>query len=295
MRHIVTISGKDSAAAALVQMTREPDLPYEFLFNDVEMELPETYAWIDKLEAKLGIKIIRVGKSLEDVIAGHNMLPSARIRFCTTDAKIRPANRYINGDEVVQYFGIRADEVGRQAGFSGARNVTPCYPLVEMGIDLPAVYTILGHRGILPPEFFWQRLYDAVWKRLDDMGRGLVVNLKPWNRAALFSWRSRANCFMCFYQRRYEWLGLLEHHPDLFARAEAIESKYGTGDDRPCESVFSWMKGMPLPQVRRRADAIFALRVRNVCKMIQARLQGTLWQEDFDPMTVTSCGLFCGK
>lgn len=29
MRHIIPISGKDSAATALVQMAREPSLPYE--------------------------------------------------------------------------------------------------------------------------------------------------------------------------------------------------------------------------------------------------------------------------
>ena len=64
MRHIIPISGKDSLATALVQTTRYPNLPYEFLFNDVGCELPETYAWLDAVERKTGWKINRVGKCL---------------------------------------------------------------------------------------------------------------------------------------------------------------------------------------------------------------------------------------
>src|SRR5438128_1813225 len=91
MRHVITISGKDSAAAALVQLARAPDLPYEFVFCDVEMELPETYAWLAKLETTLAIKIVRIGKSLEGVIAEQNMLPSQNRRFCTKYGKVFPA------------------------------------------------------------------------------------------------------------------------------------------------------------------------------------------------------------
>ncbi len=228
MRHIVTISGKDSAAAALVQLAREPDLPYEFVFCDVEMELPETYDWLARLESTFGIRITRIGKSLESVIAEQNMLPSQNRRFCTKYGKVFPARDFIGGDEATQYFGIRADESDRQAGFSGMPNITPRYPLVECGIDLPGVYAVLGARDILPPTFFWQHLFDGVWRRLDSAGRNLVRALKPWDMAALFAWRSRANCYLCFYQRLYEWVGLLEHHPSLFDRAELIETNYGS-------------------------------------------------------------------
>jgi hypothetical protein len=293
MRHIITISGKDSAAACLTQLARKPELPYEFVFCDVKMELPETYAWLDKFEKALDIKIVRIGKSLEDVIVEQNMLPSAQRRFCTRLGKVFPARDFIGGDEAIQYFGIRADEADRMAGFTGMPNITPRYPLVECGIDLPAVYTILGHRGILPPEFFWQRLYDAVWKRLEDTGRELVRNLKPWERAFLFAWRSRANCYMCFYQRRYEWVGLLEHHPNLFDEAERIESNLGSGDRR--DESFFWIKDAPLQEIRRRAQEIFAKRVKKVCKIIHARLQGQLWQNEVDELATTSCGLYCGK
>src|SRR5690349_3150665 len=106
MRHIIPLSGKDSAATALVQLAREPHLPYEFIFCDVQMELPETYAWLAKLEKTLGISIVRIGKSLEEVIAEQNMLPSQNRRFCTKYGKIFPMRDYIGDDEATQYFGI---------------------------------------------------------------------------------------------------------------------------------------------------------------------------------------------
>ena len=292
MRHIVTISGKDSAAAALVQIARTPELPYEFVFCDVQMELPETYAWLAKLEKTLGIAITRIGKSLVDVIAEQNMLPSQQRRFCTKYGKVFPARDFIGTDEAVQYFGIRADEADR-AGFVGPPNVTASYPLVEMGMGIRAVYDMLTHRDILPPSFHWQRLYEAVWDRCNAVKRNLITTLTPWAKAFLFAWRSRANCYLCFYQRLYEWVGLLEHHPDLFARAEQIEIDYGSPPPR--EELFFWVRGTPLSEIRRRAPQIFDARVKQVCVLLEDRLQGTLWQDDFDPLSVTSCGLYCGK
>lgn len=293
MRHLIPISGKDSAATAVVQMARQPDLPYEFLFCDVRMELPETYAWIGRLEEKLGITIRRVGKSLEDVIVEQNMLPSSARRFCTKYGKIFPIRDFIGDEEAVQYFGIRADEAER-AGLMTPPNIEASYPLLELGLGIKHVYQILGDRGILPPDFFWGRLYQAVMDRCPDY-RGIVNGLSPWDRAAMFSWRSRSNCFNCFYQRRYEWIGLLEHHPDLFERAERLEHDYGTGPDRPCNVQFSWIQGLPLPELRRRAADIFDRRVKQVCVGLGDLAQGRLFQDDFSPITVTSCGLYCGK
>lgn len=294
MRHIIAISGKDSAATALVQLARAPSLPYEFIFCDVEMELPETYSWIELVEKTLSIKIVRVGKSLEEVMAQQNMMPSHGRRFCTKYGKVFPIRDFIGNDQAVQYFGIRADESNR-AGWFGPSNIKPSYPLIEMGIGIEEVYKILENKQIAPPSFFWQRLYDESTRGIGSAAIDRIQAMKPWSRAALFAWRSRSNCFNCFYQRRYEWVGLLEHHPDLFARAEALESQYGTGPDRPCNVEFSWIQGLPLPELRTRAEAIFASRVRVVRSAIGDMMQGRLFVDEVDPMTVTSCGLYCGK
>lgn len=291
MRHIIPVSGKDSAATAIVQMARA-DLPYEFVFCDVEMELPETYAWIAKLESHLGIAIRRVGKSLETVIAEQNMLPSQGRRFCTKYGKIFPIRDLIGKDEATQYFGLRADEPDR-GGFFGPPNIRASYPLRDLGLGIRHVYQILGDRGIMPPGFFWRRLYDRVWGRADELQRQAIEALPPWDRAHLFAWRSRSNCFSCFYQRRYEWVGLLEHHPDLFERARQIEVAYGTPPPRAAE--FTWVEGMTLTDLAERREVYFEKRVKKVLKALTDRCQGRLFERGLDPLAEVSCGLLCGK
>lgn len=293
MRHIIAISGKDSAATALVQMAHEPDLPYEYIFCDVRMELPETYEWIEKVEKVLGIRIIRIGKSLEEVIAEQNMLPSFNRRFCTKYGKIFPIRDYIGKEQAIQYFGIRADESERVGVFE-SKNIEFRYPLIDMGIGINGVYQILGHRGILPPNFFWDRLHKEVISR-NPFLETTASRLNAWDYSAIFSWRSRSNCFNCFYQRQYEWVGLLEHHPELFEKAEKIEYDYGYGPDRPCDKPFSWIEDIPLSALRGKSELIFNSRVKSVTRMLSNASQGKLFGDEFDPMTVTSCGLYCGK
>ena len=95
-RHIIPISGKDSLATAIVQMAMEPNLHYEFVFNQTGSELPETFPWLSKVEETLGIHIHRIGADLEGIIASYNyFLPSATARYCTRQSKIEPFEDWI--------------------------------------------------------------------------------------------------------------------------------------------------------------------------------------------------------
>ena len=38
-----------------------------------------------------------------------------------------------------------------------------------------------------------------------------------------YDWRTRSGCYFCFFQRKIEWVGLLERHPDLFEKAKEYE------------------------------------------------------------------------
>ena len=42
---------------------------------------------------------------------------------------------------------------------------------------------------------------------------------------AYYEWRTRSGCYFCFFQRKHEWVGLADRHPDLFERAVAYEDK----------------------------------------------------------------------
>jgi hypothetical protein len=294
MRHIIPISGKDSLAAAIVQMTFEPDLPYEFIYNDTKAELPETYQWLDLVEKILGIKITRIGKSLESVIAEQGILPSANARYCTRLSKIFPMNDWIGKEDSTIYIGLRHDE--ERAGLKPEKNQSVRYPLKEKQIGLSAVYEICKSKNLMPPKFFWERLFKKVVEILQCDESVVRRELKAemiFDRA--FAWRSRPNCFFCFYQRRYEWIGLLEFHPELFQKAEEIENQFA-GDKR--EKAFYWIQDLTLSKLKLKSNYYFQKRAMDTARMIHEKLQGDLFAHTIiDEMDLAqkSCGLFCGK
>ncbi len=295
MRHIIPVSGKDSLATALVQRVREPELNYEFVYNDTAMELPETYQWLDEVEAKLGIRLFRIGKNLEQIIAEQEVLPSPLMRYCTKYSKIFPLRDWLAGTPATLYIGLRADE--DRGGAKESKGLTVRYPLREVGIGLEGVISIVTNAGLVPPLFFWQRLHDAVVAELGSLAY-IVKDLPPYLFNRVFAWRSRPNCFMCFYQRRYEWVGLLEFHPELFARAEHIETNTCHETNTRKKPYYFLGEDFPLSQIRARAGQIFQTRVDKLCKLFRARAQQDLFTEamlDELDMAQTSCGMFCGK
>lgn len=192
VRHILSLSGgKDSTALAIYLRDRIPDM--EYAFCDTDKELEETYEYLAKLEAFLNKKIIRLRDDRGfdhwlKVYGGY--LPSSRMRWCTKVLKIKPFEKFVGDDNVKMYIGIRADE--NRAGYVTSKpNIEPVYPFVEDGIDLAGVHRILDESGIGFPKY-----YD---------------------------WRTRSGCFFCFYQRKHEWVGLMENHPHLFEEAKKYE------------------------------------------------------------------------
>lgn len=290
-RHYITISGKDSLAAALIQTTRYPDLPYTFLYCDVKAELPETYQWLDKVEQSTGWKIHRIGKSLPDLIKRLDMIPSANRRFCTSRAKIGPMERWYGKGRNYVYYGLRADE--QRPGVRPSDTTIPIYPLMEAGIDLRGVWIILNRRGLLPPAFFWPSLYYKVCEMLGDKWE-LIDELEPWEQRMLFAGRTRANCSFCFYQRYYEWVWLAETHPPLFEQAVRLERFTGRLQQAP----FTWIyeAGHIDNFIRNNRARLLKKRAQEVCQMIRKRLDGGLFGEHGETeLALTSCGLLCGK
>lgn len=289
-RHIIPISGKDSLATALFQIAKEPVLPYEFMFNPTGAELPEVFEWLDKVEAYLGKPIVRVGKDLKDIITieRNGFLPSQQHRYCTNQSKIEPMEKFIGSTPCFVYYGIRADE--DRVGFTDASkpNISPVYPLKLAGINLAMVYAIINKAGLKPPTFFWKSVYDEVCNR---MGGEMVVKslLTEWQIDVLFSWRTRANCYFCFNQRKYEWVGLYEHHPDLFWEAEKMEHN---------GSEYYWNgKDYPLTKIIERKDITKENRIKAIIKFLE-KLKMEESEDDkgfVDILSVTSCGLLCGK
>jgi len=212
VRHILSLSGgKDSTALAIYMRDRVPEM--EYVFMDTGKELPETYEYIEKLEAYLGKPIVRLKRddvTFEDLLQARNgFLPSPKVRWCTEYLKIIPFERYVGDDPCINYVGIRADEAQRKGYISTKPNITTRFPFVEDGITK-----------------------EDVMRILEESGLGLP---------AYYRWRSRSGCFFCFFQQKIEWLGLWENHPDLFEEAASYEKVDPATGER-----YTWSEGEPL-------------------------------------------------
>ena len=217
VRHILSLSGgKDRTALAVYLRDRIPEL--EYVFCDTGAELPETYEYLERLQAYLGhpIVVLRAdGKTLIDRIRERGgFLSSPRVRWCTTELKIEPFQRFVGDDYAYVYIALRADETGRKGYVPRRPNIVPKYPFIESGIT-----------------------HDDVVRILETSGLGLP---------SYYRWRSRSGCYCCFFQQRIEWIGLLENHPELYWIAAQLEKVDDSTGER-----FTWIPGASLSELAR--------------------------------------------
>ena len=223
VRHLLGLSGgKDSSALAVYMRDRVPEM--EYFFSDTGKELPETYDFLDRLEAFLGKPIARLNMDPDShsnrdfdhwLTLYGGLLPSSQVRWCTVNLKIRPFEDYVGEDKAYNYVAIRADE--DRDGYKplktpSLRNIEPKYPFKEDGITKEDVFQILEESGLGLPDYY--------------------------------KWRTRSGCYFCFFQRKSEWVGLLEQHPDLFELAKEYEKfNHETGER------FTWCQGESLEEL----------------------------------------------
>lgn len=243
MRHILNLSGgKDSSALAIVMRDREPSM--EYVFCDTEKELPETYEYLSKMEAYLGKPVVRLNadRGFDHWLQIYGgLLPSSQTRWCTRKLKLEPFEAYVGSDLVTSYVAIRADE-NRTGYISTKPNIKPVFPFKEMGITKADVFRILEESGIGIPEYY--------------------------------EWRSRSGCYFCFFQRRGEWAGLKEKHPDLFELAKTYEKEDSNAGQR-----FTWSERESLRELER-PERLAEIR----------RQAGTLDKESSKAPTATNLG-----
>lgn len=274
MRHILGLSGgKDSTALAILLHKHIPQM--EYFFCDTGKELPETYEYLDRIKARLGIQIEYLKPELHHkkggeeyhvfdlwLDLGKGYLPSPNNRWCTINMKIKPLEKFVGRDEVYSYIGIRADEE-RTGYISQKQNIQPIYPykaknfkirnarqphlaynqqkIVEQfkkqGIDLPVLQN--GYR------------LEEVQRLLDESGIGLPD---------YYRWRTRSGCYFCFFQRKYEWVRLSEEHPDLFQKAIEYEQDHADG------RTYTWTQGESLTELLARKEQILADHEKNTAR-----------------------------
>ena len=194
VRHILSLSGgKDSAALAIFMRNEIPDM--EYIFHDTNKELPETIEYLDRLEAILGKKITRTtpDRSFEKWLTIYGgMIPSNHRRWCTKNLKLKPFEKYVGNDPVINYVALRYDERDRLGYISHKPNIKAVYPFVEHKKNYRDIMQILEESGLGMPRY------------------------TEWGR-------TRSGCFFCFYQQKIEWVRLKETHPELFEEAKEYE------------------------------------------------------------------------
>ena len=278
VRHICGISGgKDSSALAIYLRDKVPEM--EYFFCDTGAELPETYEYLTRLEVILGKSIVRLNAQRGfdhwfEVFRGT--LPSPQMRWCTKNMKIKPIEEWIGEAPALSYVAIRADESNRKGYISTKPNIQTRFPFIEDGIDHDGVMRILADAGVGLPKYY--------------------------------EWRTRSGCYFCFYQRKAEWIGLAERHPELFERAVAIERKVlrDAGVDGDADfgnqamrgRQYTWSGGETLPALVSRRDEILERHKAAMSRAAKTRVNVPLIEaladaldEDDDTVPCTVCAL----
>ncbi|QZH61403.1 phosphoadenosine phosphosulfate reductase family protein [Mycolicibacterium farcinogenes] len=226
-RHVLGISGgKDSAALAIYLRGKVPQM--EYFFCDTGSELPETYEFLNRLETALGKPIVRLNseRGFDHWLQVYQgTLPSAQVRWCTKNLKIRPLEAWLGDDPAVSYVAIRADE-NRLGYVSTKPNIRTTFPFRDDGIDKAGVMRILDESGVGLPDYY--------------------------------QWRTRSGCYFCFFQRKHEWVGLADRHPDLFEKALEYEDKVNFQATAMQGRNFTWSDGENLRELLARRDEIEA-------------------------------------
>jgi len=234
VRHILGLSGgKDSTALAILMHKKFPQM--EYFFCDTHKELPETYEYLDRIKARLGITITYLSAERGfdhwlEVYGGY--LPSPKVRWCTRKLKIVPLEQFIGNDEAISYIGIRADEK-RDGYISTKPNIKAVYPFKEAGLVHADIIRLLEESGIGLPSYY--------------------------------RWRTRSGCFFCFFQRKYEWVKLAEEHPDFFAEAVKYEQEHSDG------RKFTWVQGETLTELLARKDSILTEHEKSLVRQQQLK------------------------
>jgi len=219
--HVLGLSGgKDSAALAVFMRDNFPEIEIEYFFTDTGKELPEVYSFLGKLEGYLGKPILRLNPERDFdfwLMKNNHFLPSPQARWCTICMKLKPFEKWVKeyikqGKTVFSYVAIRSDEEYREGYQSRQENLFVKLPFKENGIDKSSVNEILNNSGLGLPDYY--------------------------------SWRSRSGCTFCFFQRKIEWVHLLEIHPEAFEEAKKYEKtseKHG--------SPFTWSEHESLEEL----------------------------------------------
>jgi 3'-phosphoadenosine 5'-phosphosulfate sulfotransferase (PAPS reductase)/FAD synthetase len=197
VKHIVSFSGGKDSTAMLLMMLEKGMQVDEVVFADTQMEFPEMYEYIDKIEQVTGIAVTRTvpnhtwdeffygtyvrGKS-EGKVRGFPFTAGMGC-WARRELKLTPMKKAMGKGNVI-YIGIAADEVGRTHRTTYAENINDYkFPLIEFNMTERDCIDYLKDRDLLNP----------LYERFDRLG-----------------------CWCCPKQSLKSLLNLYHFYPDLW-------------------------------------------------------------------------------
>lgn len=223
---VVSYGGGTNSTALLVGMRDRQITPDLILFADTGGEKPTTYEHVRTVSRwceSVGFPPIitvqsqnRAGEyyTLEQRCLDNQMLPSIAYGFkaCSEKHKRRPQDKYVahwplakelwkSGGKVTKFIGFDADEAHR-AKIADDNRYTYRYPLIE-------------------------------W----DWGRDECIEAIA---SAGLSQPGKSACFFCPSSKKKEVIELARNHPDLFARAAAMEANANIHTIKGLGRNYSW-------------------------------------------------------
>ncbi len=216
INHLGISGGKDSTAL-LLWAVHESGYPRESIratFADTGNECEETYAYVRMLSERVHpIEWIRPERDFYELARHKGRFPSATVRFCTVELKLKPSKAYVyglleEGHEVVLHTGVRAGESHARAllepeGFDDWYALPVRRPLLRWSLD--DVWAIHARYGIEPNPLY-------------AMGM------------------SRVGCAPCVMSQKKEIERMAALFPERFDRIREAELD---GGSRECNTFFS--------------------------------------------------------
>ena len=182
MKYLVSLSGgKDSTACllwALETLPKEDIIPY---YIDTKWEHDAVYEYLDYLEEKLDIEIIRLeSEGIEALSKRKKMMPNRVMRFCTENLKVKPAVEFYKtfqdkGIDFINIVGVRREE-------SSSRANTESFTISEQGI-----------KTLFPIAYL-----DT--QRVFDYHKEHKIDVNPLYKKGF----QRVGCYPCIYARKHE-------------------------------------------------------------------------------------------
>jgi len=228
---IVSFSGgKDSTATLLWALGHNPEDTLA-IFCDTGAEWPETYTYLDQVEQRLGIAIIRLSTdaTLEDLVRERGRWPALHVRYCTKTLKYLVLQDWLNHHgyhDALILFGQRWEESRRRAQL-------PFYDPPPLGPAATAVFR---------PVLDWTEAQVFAYLDQHDMPPNPVYNLGA----------TRVSCAVCPLTSIGNIIAFARTHPDRFDHYMALEAETDTW--KTTLSGYGSRREGTLRGIRERAD-----------------------------------------